>query len=307
MRRYKLNTLAKQSLVARQIPFDFATDIDHHWIPNDPELSSMINGASLTMPYLEPFLMRTISEAKRSVGLTPELQSDIAGFVAQEGQHYQMHRKFNEHLKQCRYPEITELEAQMDEAYKRLSKRSLRTRMAYTAGFEAMTLGVTRWLVGDRVQLFAAADSRVVSFVLWHMVEETEHKRVAHDAYVELFGSGVASYCRRAFGIFHGSLDVMRFSMKGYKMMLKKDGLWSNLKSRLHLSKRLGQFIWRVFPYLLRAALPGHNPDAEKDLQWVIDWLKGYESMPSGKVPLVDTRHPLMPVPFSVNRLAEGL
>jgi len=57
----------------------------------------------------------------------------------------------------------------------------------------------------------------------------------------------------------------------------------------------------------LRAALPGHNPDAEKDLQWVIDWLKGYESMPSGKVPLVDTRHPLMPVPFSVNRLAEGL
>jgi predicted metal-dependent hydrolase len=41
-----------------------------------------------------------------------------------------------------------------------------------------MTLGVTRWLVEDRVKLFAGADTRVVSFVLWHMVEE-DYNRLA--------------------------------------------------------------------------------------------------------------------------------
>jgi predicted metal-dependent hydrolase len=293
----------KRELEARRIPFEFPSDIEPCWIPHDPELSSMINAASLTMPYLEPFLMRTIREVKGKTQHFEQLQKDIAGFIAQEGQHYQAHRRFNELLKQKRYPEIDQLESQMHDAYTRLSTRSLRTRMAYTAGFEAMTLGLTKWIVGDRVKLFAEADTRVTSFVLWHMVEETEHKRVAHDAYVALFGRSFGSYCARAFGVFHGSFDVMRFSMKGYKMMLKKDGRWSNLKSRIRLSKRLSQFVWHVSPYLLRAALPFHSPHRERDLDWVIEWLEGYDAHLKGStvskpVPDVDTSHPKMPVPF---------
>lgn len=300
-----MNPETAKQLEQRRPPFEFPDDIDPQWIPGKPELAAMMNGASLTMPYLEPFLIRTVREASEQ--MTDEaLRADAAGFNAQEGMHFRMHRRFNDLLKSKRYPELAEIEQAMTASYERLGKRSLRTRVAYTAGFESMTLGVTRWLVECRVKLFAGADPRVTSFVLWHMVEETEHKRVAYDVYQHLFKGGLGGYLARMLGVFHGSFDVMRFSMRGYKSMLKTDGLWSNLRSRLQLAKHLGAFVYHVGPYLLRSALPGHDPRHEKDPQWVLDWLEGYDTAPTDKPPLIDTQHPQMPVPFAFSTAGQN-
>ena len=138
----------------------------------------------------------------------------------------------------------------------------------------------------------------VVMVVLWHMVEETEHKCVAHDVYQTLFGSGFGAYLRRAFGVLHGSVDVMRFSRRAYLLMLKKDGLRWSIKSRLRLYYHVCQFLINTLPFLFRATLPGHDPRSERDLQWVTEWLQGYDNNPE-EVPIVDTKDPKMPVPFS--------
>lgn len=287
-----------KKLEQRRPPFEFPDDINPQWIPGKPELAAMINGASLTMPYLEPFLIRTMREASKQIN-DETLRADADGFNAQEGMHFRMHRQFNDLLKNKRYPELAEVEQAMEAAYARLAKRSLRTRMAYTAGFETMTLGLTRWLVEDRVKLFTGADPRPASFVLWHMVEETEHKKAAYDVYQHLYKGSLRSYFARMLGVFHGSFDVMRFSMRGYKKILKNDGLWWNLRSRLRLAKFLSIFMWHVGPYLLRGALPGHDPRHEKDPQWVLDWLQGYDQAPVEQPPLIDTQSPQMPVPFA--------
>lgn len=50
-------------ITVRHIPFEFPDDISPHWNPKKREWSHMVNGASLTMPYLEPFLIKTIQEA----------------------------------------------------------------------------------------------------------------------------------------------------------------------------------------------------------------------------------------------------
>jgi predicted metal-dependent hydrolase len=291
----------RQPLEQRRIPFAFPNDIEPVWIPGQPELTAMINGGSLTMPYLEPFLIRTMREAAALVP-SESLRTDALEFNAQEGQHFRAHRRFNDLIKAQRYPELAAVEAAMSESYARLDQRSLRTRMAYTAGFESMTLGVTRWLIENRHRLFLGADSRVASFVLWHMVEETEHKRVAYEVYQQLFGGSLRGYLARMIGVFHGSLDVMRFSMRGYKAILRKDGRWSNLRSRLRLARHLADFTLNVGPYLLRAALPGHTPCAEKDPQWALDWLAAYPHAEDGHVPLIDTAHPDMPIPFPATR-----
>lgn len=287
-------TRANESkIVPRRIPFSFPNDIKGHWIPGKPELSHMMNGASLTMPYLEPFLIRTLRDAMSNIK-DPLLLADCEAFMAQEGQHFRAHRRFNDALKANGYPRLAEIEAQMEESYAQLSHKSLASRLAYTAGFESMTLGVTRWLIECRQQLFAGADSRIVSFILWHMVEETEHKTVAFDAYQAVCGG----YFTRAMGVLHGSFDVMRFSMRAYKLMLKQDGLWNNLRSRLRLAGQLASFIRHVGPYLLRAALPGHSPRSERDPEWVLEWIRRFSSASSLQViPLVDTQDPLMPVP----------
>lgn len=285
------------TLEQRRIPFHFPDDLDPVWIPENPELSAMVNGGSLVMPYLEPFLIRTLREASALIR-DDALRIQAAGFNAQEGQHFRTHRRFNDVLKAVRYPELSEIEDAMTQSYARLDRRPLRTRMAYTAGFESMTMGLTRWLVESRCRLFRGADSTVTSFVLWHMVEETEHKRVAYDVYQHLFGGSLSGYWARMIGVFHGSLDALRFSMRGYKQILKKEGRWQQPGPRLRLAKNISDFVIHVAPYLLRAALPGHNPRSEKDPQWVKDWLAGYARSDDGHVPLVDTLSRSMPIPF---------
>lgn len=284
--------------VPRQIPFDFPDDLDPQWHSGNPEFAAMINGASLTMPYLEPFLIRTV-RAVMQVMDNPQIDAYGRAFNTQEQFHYRVHRRFNDLLKKKGYPVLATIENQMIASYARLSTRSLRKRMAYTAGFETMTMGLTRWLVGNRVRLFAGADTRVVSFVLWHMVEETEHKCIAHDIYQAAFGGSFTGYLARMVGVFHGALHMLWYSKKGYRAILQQDGRWTNLKSRLRLLQTLLDFALHVGPYILRGALPGHNPRNEKNLQWVTDWINGYESTAPAEVPLVDTSDPVIPVPFN--------
>lgn len=292
--------------IPRRIAFDFSADLSPRWHPKDPEFAAMVCGASLVMPYLEPFLIRTMREVVQQLD-EPRIHAQGRAFNAQEQWHYQTHRRFNDLLKANGYPELAAIETRMTASYARLAQRSLRTRMAYTAGFESMTAGVTQWLVEKRVQLFGGSDARVASFILWHFVEEAEHKRVAYDVYQAAFGGRVSGYLARMVGVFHGSLDVMVYSMQGYRAILKHDGRWKNLKSRLHLACRLGGFVAYVLPALLRAALPGHDPRQVRDPRWVQEWIAGYADAHSDAgpgahaevVPLVDTGDPLMSVPFS--------
>lgn len=285
-------------IVVRRIPFEFPDDIQPHWKPDEPEWSHMINGASLTMPYLEPFLIDTMREALRKID-DEHVQKEARGFMAQEGQHFRQHRRYNELLKAKGYPELAEIENEMQASYDRMRRRrSLAFRMGYTAGFESMTLGVTRMLVEQRHDLFRNADPRVSSFILWHMVEETEHKRVAYDVYQ----AACPGYWMRALGVFTGSLHVMWFSRRGYRAMLKKDGLWFNLRSRMRLWRRAAQFVRAVGPFLLRSALPGHDPEQEPDPTWVRDWIEGYARYATkDSIPLIDTVSSEMPAPYARN------
>lgn len=286
----------------RRVPFEFPDDLDPVWNEDHREWSHMINGASLTMPYLEPFLIATLREAAGDID-DPAIVEEVAGFVGQEGQHFRTHRRYNELLKTNGYPELAEVEDAMKRSYARIkTKRSLAFRLAYAAGFESMTLGVTKWLIEERVKLFAGADTRVVSFVLWHMVEEVEHKRVAFDAYQ----AAVGNYWHRSLGVLTGSMHVFLWSRKGCIAMLKADGQWRNPRSRLKLWRRTAEFFAAVIPFALRAMHPRHDPRDEPDPDWVTQWLTAFEAASTSAtsrgiedIVLLDTNHPDIPVPFA--------
>ncbi len=283
-------------LIVRRIPFEFPDDIAPHWKADEPQWSHMINGASLTMPYLEPFLIDSMRDALVHI-TDPDVREAAKGFMAQEGQHYRQHRRYNEMLKANGYPELAQVEDDMQKSYDRMrERRSLQFRMGYTAGFESMTLGVTSWLVNERLDLFRGADTRVSSFILWHMVEETEHKRVAFDVYQ----AACPGYLQRAFGVFTGSLHLMWYSRRGYVSMLKKDGLWYNLRSRMRLWRRVTQFGRHVVPFMARSLMPNHNPEHEPDPAWVREWINGYaRASASETLPLIDTNSAQMAPPYA--------
>jgi predicted metal-dependent hydrolase len=286
-----------QPITVRPGAFEFGDDTAAHWIPGEAEFAQMINGASFVMPHLEPFLVSTLGEAARLV-TDPAIKREARDFCLQETQHYRTHRRFNDRLLAQGYDRLAQVEEDMAGAYARLAKLPLGRRLAYSAGFEAMTLGVTRWLVANRLRLFAGADPKAVSFILWHMVEETEHKLVAHDVYCAV----TPGYGRRAWGVLHGSLDVIRWSRRCYVALLEQDGTWRTWRSRLRVWTWAARFIVGAGPSLLRSIVPGHDPRRERTHPWVEQWIAGYARFAAagktGAMPLIDTTSPSMPVPF---------
>ena len=297
-RKYTYEPKCVDEIIIRPFAFEFPDDLDPVWVPDNPFRSHLFNGLSLTMPYLEPYLMKSTKHAMTHIS-EPELLKDMRGFNGQEGLHYQCHRRLNELLKANGYPELAAVEQRLSESYDRLSQKSLRTQLAYNAGFETMTNGFTHWLINKRARLFRGASPHVASFWLMHMVEETEHKTVVFDAYMAYSGK----YLPRAFGMFHGSLHVVWFGIVGMFTALKKDKLLSRSRHLLGAMREIVSMLFQVGPYLLRGLLPWHNPRCEDDPKWMKDWRAGHATLPAGALlPLIDTNSPEMPVPFASGR-----
>lgn len=291
---YKYQAKDVDEIVIRDFNFEFPDDLDPVWVPGNPVRSHLFNGLSLTMPYLEPYLIRTVLIAREHVN-DPELLEDMAGFNRQEANHFKCHRRYNELLKANGYPELERIENHMTKAYAKLATKSLQTKLAYSAGFESMTCGFTHWFVDKRVSLFAGADPHVSSFWIVHMIEEGEHKTVAFDAYMAYSGK----YLPRLIGVLHGSWHVLGLGMWGMLVALKKDKILYRPKTLWQIAKEMTRMCVTVGPFMLRAMLPGFNPRKEPDPGWMMDWMKGYATLPKGApIPLVDTRNPEMPVPF---------
>jgi predicted metal-dependent hydrolase len=280
------STVTYRDLEVRRIPFEFPDDIEPCWNPDKPEWSHMVNGASLAMPYLEPFLIKVVRLGLAHIE-DPRLRAVANDYCGQEGQHYRQHRRFNDVLIGKGYPRLRELERRMEDTYAQfLERRSLKFHLAYAAGFESMALAVGHWLVDDREYLFGNADARVASLVLWHFVEELEHKEAAIGVYQHVFGD----YAYRIFGIFYASVHLMGLSRRAYREMLRADGLWWNLGSRWRLWKMTGRFLSRVLPHMMRCCAPGHDPRRFEDPPWVADWITAYRQN-NASVPVLDTRN----------------
>lgn len=284
--------------------FAFGEATPAHWIAGKPELSQMINGASLVMPFLEPFLIASIQAARGQI-TDPGIDADAVGFCGQELQHLRAHRRFNTALTGKGYSRIAKLETRMRADYAKLQMRPLAERLAYTAGFEAMTMGITKWVIGHRETLFAKADPAMASFILWHLVEETEHKCAAFDVYQ----AATPGFARRAWGVIQGSFHVIRLTRAGYALLLEHDGLWRKPSSRLKVWGHALQFMAQAMPFLVRAMLPGHDPRRETDPAWVREWIAGYEAMVARDgepqvMPMIDPSSPGMPTPFAALQAA---
>ena len=115
---------------------------------------------------------------------------------------------------------------------------------------------------------------------------------------------GPRSFAQRLLGIVTGSMHVFLWSRRGAVVMLKKDGLWNNLRSRMRAWRRTAEFFIAIAPGLLRSASPRHDPRQEPDPAWAREWIAGYAETDDDTPPLVDTNVPEFPVPFAQREAA---
>ena len=68
---YRYEPKCVDEIIVRPFAFDFPDDLDPIWAPDNVSRSLLFNGLSLTMPYLEPFLVKTMREATERVDDRP--------------------------------------------------------------------------------------------------------------------------------------------------------------------------------------------------------------------------------------------
>ena len=95
----------------------------------------------MTLPYLEPYLIRTMREALEHC-TDPVIAQEVRQFIGQEAQHYRQHAVLNDMIRSIS-PELEglrEIEDQLAADYKRFTQtKSLKFNLAYAEGFEAAT------------------------------------------------------------------------------------------------------------------------------------------------------------------------
>ncbi len=271
-------------LRVRKVQFTYPDDLVPHWNARRPEWSQVVNASSLLMPYLEPFLIDAIREAIPKLE-DPALREEAKAYLGQEAHHYKQHRRFNDLLLARGYERLRAYEETLATDYAALRDRPLAFRLAYAAGFETMALAIGHMLVRHRTFFFADADPSVSSLVLWHFVEEVEHKRAAYDVYQAMVGS----WSQRLRGLGYAMWHTLRRTRQAYVMLLEDDGLWSTARTRLVMKGLMLRIAVACLPRLLESVLPWHDPERIADPPWIREWVELYERGEPGLLRL-DTR-----------------
>ena len=85
-------------ITVRKVKFEFPDELDDVLPGNDLVRETYLVAFSLTMPYLEPYLIRTFRSVADDI-TDPGLAADVKEFIGQEAQHFQNHRRINEIIK----------------------------------------------------------------------------------------------------------------------------------------------------------------------------------------------------------------
>ena len=174
----------------RKMAFEWPDDLPVLASPDDVSGSCELVGFSLTMPHLEPYLIRTMRVGGQDA-TDPVIAADMKNFSAQEAQHHRNHSLVNKIVRDKLSAEVAaqldEIEAELEADYRQFTKeKGLKFNLAYAEGFEAMTLSIALASFDNPRE---GMDEEWGRLMQWHLAEEVEHRTVTFDAYDHLFGS----------------------------------------------------------------------------------------------------------------------
>ena len=179
----------KRTVRTRRIRFDYPTgSLERHYVDGDLVMSHIVAVLSATFPEGEDFFVRSVRRYADKV-TDPELKKQVAGFIGQEVTHGREHRELNERLQQMGYPTRF-----VDRVVRKSLARAERLLsgmqcLAMTAALEHYTAALAEKLMTSERAQAMLGGTEVRNMLLWHALEESEHKAVAFDVYRAAGGS----------------------------------------------------------------------------------------------------------------------
>jgi predicted metal-dependent hydrolase len=220
----------------RRIRFDYsAGTLARHYVQGDLVMSHAVAVLSALFPPGEDYFVRSVRYYAGEV-TDPELKQQVAGFIGQEVTHGREHRELNRRLQEMGFP---------THRVSRWAKGSLARLeriappiacLAHTAALEHYTAVVAETLLTKPEAQELLGDSEVRNILLWHALEESEHKAVAFD----VFRSFGGTERRRKAGFALASLGLLSTVIVGtaLSMFLTDRSAWNPV--------RLIRSLWRL-------------------------------------------------------------
>lgn len=225
-------------------------------VDGDPVMSHVVAVLSAMFPNGEDFFVRSVRRYRDELD-DPELAEKVKQFIGQESNHRRAHRELNERLEDLGY-KTRLVDRAVGIGFKQFAAKALpaQIQLAVTAALEHYTATLAEVLLEDPRAQSLFEDGQIRRLLLWHALEESEHKAVAFDVYQAVAGNYLL---RRAVmdattAAFVGGLvvataysavssasprDVFRFARSLFELPRSPFVAWPVLK-RLRLYNRSG-------------------------------------------------------------------
>jgi len=153
-----------------------------YWYADSPSITHFFNALSAVFPDGEKYFIDAVRAFEDQLR-DPKLVAQVREFTRQEGHHTHHHRQFNRLVQAMGVSmDYCAGVAQQILGSSRRDDSPL-MQIAMTAAFEHFTALMGDWLLQSDAAGHCDIHPAAAPLWLWHAVEETEHKAVAHDVY----------------------------------------------------------------------------------------------------------------------------
>lgn len=269
----------------RDIRFDVEGAKQRHWLGGDPVGTAVFNALSLTFPDGERMFIDAVRAFRGEV--SGKLADDVKGFIAQEAIHSREHHQLNQLIDRAHYP-VDEVEAAIRERIAFSRSRGPMRMLIATIALEHFTAMMADAHARHR-NLFENVDPGIERMWRWHAVEETEHKAVAYDVFLQAtkHWSPLQRYFRRTLAMalitFFFTKNIAHYAAR----LLEADGY--TYEDAL---KAVKAYVWRTPGLFSRNAKtyfawyrPGFHPWDEDNRALVAEWKAEFDADVTQPVP----------------------
>jgi predicted metal-dependent hydrolase len=265
------------TIIPRDIRFDVSGAQKGYWMDGDPVATAVMNTLSLTFPDGERLFIDAVRAYKDQV--SGKVAQDVKDFIAQEAIHSREHHLLNKVIDREKYP-VERVEGMIREriAFSR-SAGPMRMLIATICleHFTAM-LADMRALHQD---MFSKTDPALERLWRWHAMEETEHKAVTYDVFMEVtrHWSPVKRYMRRCISMALISYFFTRNIATYSSWMLEADGYTPE-----EAQKAVKAFLWNKPGFFARGwkiwiswFKPGFHPWDHDNRALMAEWRSEFD------------------------------
>lgn len=268
------------TIAPRDIRFDVDAAEQGHWLGGDPVGTAVFNALSLTFPDGERLFIDAVKNYRGQ--LSGKLFDDVRGFIAQEAIHSREHHTLNQLIDRNKYP-VHEIEAEIQERIAFSRSRGPMRMLIATIALEHFTAMMAE-MHALHQDLFEEVEPGIERMWRWHAMEETEHKAVAYDVFMEVtkHWSPLQRYFRRTISMaiitFFFTRNISRYAAR----LLEADGYAPDAAL-----KAVKNFVWKkpgIFSRGWKTYLawyrPGFQPWDQDTRALVADWKAEFDASP---------------------------